>query len=119
MKDIAFIDLEVTQDTHRIVDIGAVRSDGTPFHENSLENLLLFLKGIDYLGGHNILKHDYRFLAPHFEKAGYRQPRIIDTLYLSPLLFPAKPYHRLLKDDKLQTDSLNNPFCWCTNWHPY
>ncbi len=33
----------------------------------------------------------------------------VDTLCLSPLLFPAKPYHRLLKDDKLQTDSLSNP----------
>ena len=35
--------------------------------------------------------------------------RYIDTLCLSPLLFPAKPYHRLLKEDKLQTDSLSNP----------
>lgn len=34
---------------------------------------------------------------------------MIDTLYLSPLLFPSRPYHALLKDDKLQTDSLNNP----------
>ena len=34
---------------------------------------------------------------------------LIDTLYLSPLLFPAKPYHALLKDDKLQTNDLNNP----------
>ena len=33
----------------------------------------------------------------------------IDTLYLSPLLFPERPYHALLKDDKLQTDELNNP----------
>ena len=33
----------------------------------------------------------------------------IDTLPLSPLLFPKKPYHRLLKDDKLQVDELNNP----------
>lgn len=30
-------------------------------------------------------------------------------MYLSPLMFPDKPYHVLLKDDKLQTDELNNP----------
>jgi len=30
-------------------------------------------------------------------------------LFLSPLLFPEKPYHRLLKDDKLQPEELNNP----------
>ncbi|MBO5522953.1 MAG: RecQ family ATP-dependent DNA helicase, partial [Roseburia sp.] len=34
---------------------------------------------------------------------------VIDTLCLSALLFPQKPYHRLLKDDKLQTEELNNP----------
>ena len=30
-------------------------------------------------------------------------------MYLSPLLFPARPYHALLKDDKLQTEEANNP----------
>ena len=25
------------------------------------------------------------------------------------ILFPARPYHHLLKDDKLQTESLSNP----------
>lgn len=41
--------------------------------------------------------------------AGVKQENVIDTLYLSPLLFPRKPYHALLKDDKLQTNELNNP----------
>lgn len=34
MKDITFVDLEVTLNTCRVVDIGAVRSDRTLFHEN-------------------------------------------------------------------------------------
>jgi ATP-dependent DNA helicase RecQ len=34
---------------------------------------------------------------------------IIDTLFLSPLLFPTRPYHALLKDDKLQSEEINNP----------
>ena len=34
---------------------------------------------------------------------------MIDTLYLSPLLFPEKPYHKLLKDDKIISDDLSNP----------
>lgn len=33
----------------------------------------------------------------------------LDTLYFSPLLFPTRPYHALLKDDKLQSEELNNP----------
>ena len=52
MKDITFVDLEVTLNTCRVVDIGAVRSDRTPFHENSFDNLLLFLHQVPYIGGH-------------------------------------------------------------------
>ncbi len=35
--------------------------------------------------------------------------KLIDTLSLSPLVYPAQKYHHLLKDEKLQTESLNNP----------
>ena len=55
MKDITFVDLEVTLNTCRVVDIGAVRSDRTPFHENSFDNLLLFLHQVPYIGGQNII----------------------------------------------------------------
>ena len=48
-------------------------------------------------------------MKPQFEKAGCRQPKIIDTLYLSSLLFPEKLHHQLSKDDKLQADKPNNP----------
>ncbi|MEI3107172.1 MAG: hypothetical protein V8T16_17350 [Parabacteroides merdae] len=47
-------------------------------------------------------------MKPQFEKAGCRQPKIIDTLYLSSLLFP-ELHHQLSKDDKLQADQPNNP----------
>lgn len=109
MKNIAFIDLETNPELSQIKDMGAVRSDGANFHENSFERLLEFLKPVCYVGGHNILRHDLNYLVPLYEKAGYRLPQIIDTLYLSPLLFPERPYHHLVKDDKLLTDSLNNP----------
>ena len=47
------------------------------------------------------------FLKPHIsDDIKYKY---IDTLFLSPLLFPKRPYHALLKYDKLQTDELNNP----------
>ena len=61
------------------------------------------MSGCDVLCGHNIINHDLQYL---YLKKEYI---IIDTLPLSPLLFPTKPYHRLLKDDKLQVDELNNP----------
>ena len=37
----------------------------------------------------------------------------IDTLYLSPLLFPGRPCHALLKEDKLQVDQVNDPVNDC------
>ena len=38
---------------------------------------------------------------------------LVDTLYISPLLFPERPYHRLVKDDKLVSDQMNNPVNDC------
>jgi ATP-dependent DNA helicase RecQ len=61
-----------------------------------------------FICGHNIIKHDIPCLERSLE-ISFNNASAIDTLYLSPLLFPKKPYHKLLKDDKLQTDELNNP----------
>ena len=67
-----------------------------------------FLHGARYLVGHNIVDFDLKYIQDLVEQA-CPGVQIIDTLYLSALLFPAKPYHRLLKDDKLQSEELNNP----------
>lgn len=34
---------------------------------------------------------------------------VIDTLFLSPICFPENPYHRLVKNYKLVSESLNDP----------
>lgn len=39
--------------------------------------------------------------------------QLVDTLYVSPLLFPERPYHHLLKDDKLMNEQMNNPVNDC------
>jgi ATP-dependent DNA helicase RecQ len=49
------------------------------------------------------------YIREAIDKAGVPASGMIDTPYLSPLLFPARPYHALLKDDKLQSNDLNNP----------
>ncbi|MCM1086672.1 MAG: RecQ family ATP-dependent DNA helicase [Muribaculaceae bacterium] len=113
-QDVVFIDTEINPHKNTIEDIGAVRSfypvkswDGKKFHSNNLRELEQFLQGAAYLCGHNILQFDLRYIISQVQAAGVRF--VIDTLYLSALLFPKKPYHRLLKDDKLQTQELNNP----------
>ena len=57
----------------------------------------------DVVCGHNIIRHDLKYTALR------GNPTVVDTLMLSPLLFPKRPYHHLVKDDKLQVDELNNP----------
>lgn len=48
MKDITFVDLEVTLNTCRVVDIGAVRSDRTPFMKIPLIICCFFASGTLY-----------------------------------------------------------------------
>lgn len=109
MDPIAFIDSEIEYGKKRILDIGGIKQDGSLYHSNSLSGFIAFLKGTKWVCGHNILRHDLKYLGPAITDAGIAQNKIIDTLYLSPLLFPKKPYHRLVKDEKLQDDELNNP----------
>ncbi len=50
-----------------------------------------------------------KYIQNAINDIGLNDTHCIDTLFLSPLLFPTKPYHALLKNDKLQSDELNNP----------
>ncbi len=109
MKSITFIDSEIEPKSGRLLDIGGIRTDGIHFHSNSINDFIKFLNGADYICGHNILNHDLKYLKNAIQSGGISHSNYIDTLYLSPLLFPARPYHALLKDDKLQADELNNP----------
>ena len=105
----AFIDVEVGLNDHRIHDIGALKCDGAIFHSANRSELLAFLKGVDFVCGHNIIHHDAKYL---FGDVAH-QWMLVDTLYVSPLLFPQRPYHHLLKDDKLVSDQANNPVNDC------
>lgn len=109
MKSIAIVDLEVVQETGKVKDYGCIKNDGAIFHSASSKGFRQFLNGADYLCGHNLLKHDIKYMKDIVMDMKLRQDRFIDTLYLSPLLFPRKPYHALVKDEKLQKDELNNP----------
>lgn len=105
----AFVDAEVGVRDHKVHDIGSLRHDGCVYHGTSKSELMKFLDGVDYLCGHNIIRHDAKYLFGE-EGQGWQ---LVDTLYVSPLLFPERPYHKLLKDEKLQTDELNNPVNDC------
>ena len=105
----AIVDVEIGLKDHRIHDIGALKHDNTTFHKTSKEELFIFLNDVDYICGHNIVHHDAKYL---FTDKICRWI-LVDTLYVSPLLFPEHPYHRLVKDDKLMSEQMNNPVNDC------
>ena len=104
----AFVDVEVARN-NKVYDVGALRYDRAEYHEPNMNGLLDFFKPVDFIAGHNIVHHDAKYV---FGNHPHRWA-LVDTLYMSPLLFPERPYHRLLKDDKLLVDQANNPLNDC------
>ena len=103
MRTLVFIDLEVNPQNRKVLDFGAVDANGGTLHTSLRVDFEQFINNYDFICGHNICHHD----SNYFNRP--QRAQLIDTLYLSPLIFPEKPYHRLLKDDKIITDELSNP----------
>ena len=108
MAYIVFFDTEIQPESGKILDIGALRDDGAQFHSPSTSSFSEFVKGTSFFCGHNIIAHDLHYVDAALSAAAPNY-LAIDTLCLSPLLFPMRPYHKLVKDDKLQSGSLSNP----------
>ncbi|WP_258102831.1 RecQ family ATP-dependent DNA helicase [Marinoscillum sp. MHG1-6] len=108
MKKSIFLDLEVSQTNNQIQDIGSINDQGNKFHANNLSSFVPTLSSCNFWIGHNIIKHDLKYLGQKLPQL-VADAKVIDTLPLSALLFPKKPYHKLVKDDKLQSEDLNNP----------
>ncbi len=102
-SNIVFIDIEINPKTKKVLDYGTVTDSDKTLHTENTYEFDTFIQGYQFICGHNILKHDWNYI---YHPDG---SNVIDTLTLSPLLFPNRPYHKLLKDDKVQTDELNNP----------
>ena len=62
-----------------------------------------------FLLGHNIKLHDLPVLKTLAPELALHALKVVDTLELSPIAFPANPYHRLVKDYKLVKETLNDP----------
>lgn len=107
---ITFIDLEVDIKTKKIYDFGAINEKGKEFHQADAKKFIKFCSRSDFYCGHNIVSHDIKFINDYqFRGMDFNSTKIIDTLLLSTLLFPNKPYHYLIKEDKLKPEDSNNP----------
>lgn len=111
MENIVFIDTEVGITDNKIHDVGALFANGNILHTGNPNDLCDFIGDTRFVCGHNIIHHDLKYIRSTINQ--YLDVVPIDTLYLSPLLFPKRPYHALLKDDKLQSEEMNNPVNDC------
>ncbi|MBQ9731359.1 MAG: RecQ family ATP-dependent DNA helicase [Bacilli bacterium] len=106
MKPIIFIDTEVSTESKKLEDFGSINSKGIEYHGLNKLKILHAFKGFSFICGHNILNHDINYIKNYINP---KKVDIIDTLCLSPLIYPKKLYHKLLKDDKIFTEEINNP----------
>jgi len=67
MSNIVFIDIETQQDQDKILDIGAVKSNGQEYHGNSIADFTEFISDCTYVCGHNIFMHDLKIILPDIE----------------------------------------------------
>ncbi|WP_332733826.1 RecQ family ATP-dependent DNA helicase [Flavihumibacter sp.] len=106
---ITFFDIEVNPKSNKIADLGFISSEGSQYHGVAIDKLITQFQQSAFIAGHNILLHDLHYLRKVYPHVNFDQWIFIDTLYLSALLFPSKPYHRLIKDDKISDEAPNNP----------
>ena len=109
------IDIEVNE-KNEIYSLGAAFGNdsfqsefGKPVDTKTLEQLDDFGQDADFILGHNIINHDLPYLQKLNKRIKVFSKPAIDTLLLSPLAYPANPYHRLVKDYQIVRDSVNNP----------
>ena len=79
----------------------------------ALAALDALVQGASFVLGHNFIRHDLPILKQQAPQLALHQLPVVDTLLLSPLAFPQNPYHRLVKDYKLISDSLNSRLSDC------
>ncbi|HMV66801.1 MAG TPA: RecQ family ATP-dependent DNA helicase, partial [Myxococcota bacterium] len=80
---------------------------------DALRALAALGQGARLLVGHNLAAHDRPWLAERHPDHPLLRLPWADTLVLSPLAFPERPYHRLIKDHRLVRDSISAPLADC------
>ncbi len=108
-----FVDLELGRDEsfHAM----AARRDGQERlwerarFQHAHTELCAWLEPSDLLVGHNLHRHDRLAIQRRQPRSPLLKHPTLDTLELSVLAFPRRPYHRLVKDDLLVRDAKPNP----------
>ena len=114
LLDILYIDLEASTNSNKIHTYGVLYKDKN-YKGSSLKEILdLYLKyKPNYICGHNFINHDKRLLEDTSFNPVFSKAKIIDTFFLSMLLYPTKLSHKLTKPYKTEAHIQNDPFGDC------
>ena len=112
LDTVLFVDIEL-DGQERITEIGAVLGDREVIRDpvfDAAPALAELARAARFVAGHNIHAHDLPRLRAALvsDHPLFRLPAI-DTLLWSPLAFPKRPYHRLVKDRELVSREGNDP----------
>ena len=114
------LSLDIEADAERIESVAGLRIDsGAQYssrqaksRETMLSELDALAEGALFVVGHNLTTHDLPELGRHNPELRLLGLAAIDTLILSPIAFPERPYHRLVKQYKtprLERLQVNDP----------
>ena len=104
-----FVDTEVNN-KNEITEIGCINENDETIKSNRTNDVLLynFLSKGSFFVGHNFISHDKNLFENTALSNFFVEDKVIDTLYLSVLLFPSIRYHKLKKKYKMEGD-FNDP----------
>jgi len=107
LHDYLFFDLEYNPGTGTVREYGYILGEDRAREKNpaKLEDAASKAK---FIVGHNVLRHDAPILRQYFS-IDFPNVKALDTLMLSSLLFPRKPYHRLRKEYLKNEDDPSDP----------
>lgn len=107
---IAFLDIEVNPNSEKIESLGLFMNEvclKTTSISKIKDEILKYKP--QFICGHNFIDHDKRFLSQTSFAAVFENVYIVDTLYLSMLLYPTQRFHKLEKPYKNELDIENQP----------
>lgn len=102
-----FFDLEYNPETQKVREYGYILGE-EEVRERNTAKLEQAASKAKYIVGHNVLRHDAPILRQYFS-IDFPNIHALDTLMLSSLLFPRKPYHKLRKEYLHNEDAPSNP----------
>lgn len=110
MNEVIFIDTEIGKNDKKLYEFGAVfKDDSIKTNEISKADFFLKKHSFKFVCGHNFIDHDGIYLSSTILNDNLKDKNVIDTLFLSMLLFPNKKTHKLLKPYKTTLNIQNNP----------